>query len=40
MTFSFYHSLVTQPAEFDEAGADVPPDEVGALLARRRPGFG
>ena len=36
MTFSFYHSLITQPHGARRGRADVPPHEVAAVLAARR----
>ena len=37
MTFSFYHSLITQPTRARRGGPDVPADQVAALLEARCP---
>ena len=36
MTFSFYHSLISQPPELDEAARLYPADEVAAVLEASR----
>ena len=38
ITFSFYHSLISQPAEFDEASKLMGLSQVEAVLDRRRAG--
>ena len=36
MTFAFYHSLVSQPRDLDEAARHHAADQVAAVLAARR----